>query len=810
MPDTMRTTGQNNGQTNPLTQRETEWETDQHAERPTDFLATPNPASQNPASQNASTQNPASRNGSAQNGSALNPEAATADDYRGTDFALAAMASAVFIGSQLLAHASVGVLRIWDLLVTGVGTALMAWLYREQLRGQPMIRKLFVQPKAQRLLATPEVLILPMSLALLSVVPTIERQGHSAIGLSLRLAIGIAVVASVKGHVASWLAMAAIITMVFHPWDHPLVITAIFSGLALLVLGLANLARKPNHRTVTGRSSLQPRPTFAPNTTQRHGLSAQSMQRRRRQHVGVFLLIALAIGGAALLEPTARKLAWRSGESEFGQREAASSLVSRGGTFTALSRSSSLELAYRPTRSNDVVLRVYTYARSPVFLRTQTFDTWTGRTWTESSPPQREEAVRIGLWDARPFGADRVNEQFELNTYNPEAAARGLVRTVVQAQTKLNGVVPVPTEALGAIWMLDGADQTNQFLSSTMFWRTDGTASSVKEKGASPIYTVLHDTRAGGPIDEALSVGKTHPEWLSLGKVSPAVQQLAKDIVGPAATSAEKVERIRAWMTKNVSYNLTAKDPGRGADPIDYLLFTSKEGSCTHFATATAALLRSVGVPARISTGFVAQEQPRISQYVVRGRDAHAWAEVPLVSGDWLQVDTTIMAKEVFPPESSNRGRYALAVLALAAFAGLLLGAKLIKRSRRQRGLPKTSVLVTQMTRLAHRLGMPVPPDCSTLRLANALDARLSIDPRSPLDSGANESARARRFGAAWVPGTLGAFGQRLEAASFGSQPIDLSDGPRIVKAASRRARSQRWDRRWVRLGNLCRRITRR
>jgi transglutaminase-like putative cysteine protease len=786
------------------TNLQTNLQTVQQDKLPTDALASPNPPSPNPSSVEASR--------SVVNSSASNTNALSADDYRGTDFALAAMASAVFIGSQLLAHASVGVLGIWDLLITTVGTALVAWLYREQLRGQPMIQKVFLQPRAQRLLATPEVLILPMSLALLSVVPTIERQGHGAIGLTLRLAIGIVVVASVKGHVASWLAMAAVITMVFHPWDHPLVITAIFSGLALLVLGLANLARKPNHRTVAGRSSFQPHSTFAPNTTQRHGLSAKSMQRRRRQHVGVFLLIALAIGGAALLEPTARKLAWRSGESEFGQREAASSLVSQGGTFTALSRSSSLELAYRPTRSNDVVLRVYTYARSPVFLRTQTFDTWTGRTWTESSPPQREEAVRIGLWDARPFGADRVNEQFELNSYNPEAAARGLVRTVVQAQTKLNGVVPVPTEALGAIWMLDGADQTNQFLSSTMFWRTDGTASSVKEKGASPIYTVLHDTRAGGPIDEALSVSKTHPEWLSLGKVSPAVKQLAAEIVGTATTSVEKVERIRAWMTKNVSYNLTAKDPGRGADPIDYLLFTSREGSCTHFATATAALLRSVGVPARISTGFVAQEQPRISQYVVRGRDAHAWAEVPLVSGDWLQVDTTIMAKEVFPPEPSNRGRYALvAVVAAVAASVLVLGAKAIKRSRRNGGVPKTSVFVTQMTQLAHRLGMPVPRDCSTVSLANALDARLSIDPRPVLSgSRTNESATAHRFRAAWIPGTLGAFGQRLEAVSFGAQNIDLSDGRQIVKAATRRARSQRWGRRWVRLENVFRRITHR
>jgi transglutaminase-like putative cysteine protease len=699
------------------------------------------------------------------------------DEHQTIAFALAAVAGAVFVGSQLLAHESVKALGIGDHLVAITGSMLMAWLYREQLRGQPMIRSLFVKPHAQRLLATPEVLILPLSLALLSIVPTIERQGHGLIGLALRLAIGLVVVASVNGYVASWLAMASLVTMVFHPWDHPIVVTAIFSGLALVVLGLANLNRRST--AFTGNVGAHTLSSGASTVA----LKSRSLQRRRKQHIAAITVIAAALGGAALLEPTARKLAWRSGESEFGQRDSSTSLASKGGTFTALSRSSSLELAYRPTRSNDVVLRVFTYARAPIFLRTQTFDTWTGRTWTESSPPQREDSIRIGLWDARPFGAERVQQQFELNAYNPEAAAHGLARTVVQAQTKLNGVVPVPTEALGAIWLLDGADQTNEFLSSTMFWRTDGTASSVREKGASPIYTVLHDTRAGGPIAQAAAIRKTHPEWLSLDKVSPAVRQLATEIVGKASTSAEKVERIRAWMTKNVAYNLTAKDPGRGADPVNYLLFTSKEGSCTHFATATAALLRSVGVPTRISTGFVAQEQPRISQYIVRGRDAHAWAEVPLERGDWLQVDTTIMAKEVFPPEPSERTPYVVLGFGIATTVLILLGVKYARSMQRKRVGPKSTVFVAQLMQLARRLHLQVPAELSTVRLAQALDGKLA--------AGVGSSTRG-----VWLPGALGEFGQRLEAASFGAERIDLSDGPELLRAASRRARSQRWEQR--------------
>jgi transglutaminase-like putative cysteine protease/Tfp pilus assembly protein PilV len=785
-------------------------------------------------------------------------------DTQATAYALAAMASAVFLGSQLLAHASVGAISRWDVIVSIFGTALLAWLYRQQLQGQPMIARVFTNTKAKRLLASPEVLVLPLSLALLSFVPTLERDGHGAVGLALRFAIGLFVIASVSEHGASWLAMAALVTMVFHPWDHPISVAAIFVGLALLVLGLANLARRntQSEQHSPQQTRQQTEALRAHNTI---ASGSPSMRRRRQQHWAVASLIALAIGGGLLLEPSARKLTSRQANaSDFGQSSSASTSISRNGTFTALSRSSSLELAYRPTRSTDVVLRVYTYAQAPVFLRTQTFDTWTGKTWVESSEPKREEAIRIGLWEARPIGVERVKQQFDLNSYNPEAAANGLVRTVVQAQTKLNGVVPVPTEALGAIWLLDGADQTNEFLSSTMFWRTDGTASTEREKGASPIYTVLHDMRSSGIINDGTANARAAaangmanetanptapedpdssrsvpspdtkrsvpnpdaersvpnpdalqrvklppPEWSSTTNISPAVQQLAKEIVGPATTSSEKVQRIRTWMTQNVAYNLTAKDPGKGADPIDYLLFTSKEGSCTHFATATAALLRSVGVPTRISTGFVAQEQPRVSQFVVRGKDAHAWAEVPLIDGDWLQVDTTIGAREVVRSSASNRAR-TLAVLALFIAGAVLLvaGARMLKRILRRRQASTASVYGAELVRLARRLALRVPPDCSTAKLARLLDNHLTNhltnEPANqPTGQPANESSAAGR---SWIPGSLGAFGQQLEAASFGSVPIDLSGGPKILQAAFRRARSQRWEQRRLRLTYLVRR----
>src|SRR5919201_3876866 len=50
----------------------------------------------------------------------------------------------------------------------------------------------------------------------------------------------------------------------------------------------------------------------------------------------------------------------------------------------------------------------------------------------------------------------------------------------------------------------------------------------------------------------------------------------------------------------------TAPPPPAGQDPVDYFLFGSRRGFCTHFATAMVVLARLAGIPARLVTGFAA------------------------------------------------------------------------------------------------------------------------------------------------------------------------------------------------------------
>ncbi|BCL74962.1 hypothetical protein JHS3_06980 [Jeongeupia sp. HS-3] len=79
-----------------------------------------------------------------------------------------------------------------------------------------------------------------------------------------------------------------------------------------------------------------------------------------------------------------------------------------------------------------------------------------------------------------------------------------------------------------------------------------------------------------------------------------------------------------------------------GSDPVDDLLFTTREGFCEHYAGAFVFLMRAAGVPARVVGGYLGGERnPSGDYWLIRQADAHAWAEVWLAGKGWQRVDPT-------------------------------------------------------------------------------------------------------------------------------------------------------------------------
>ncbi len=106
---------------------------------------------------------------------------------------------------------------------------------------------------------------------------------------------------------------------------------------------------------------------------------------------------------------------------------------------------------------------------------------------------------------------------------------------------------------------------------------------------------------------------------------------------GPAALVEAALHRLR---TGGYTYTL---EPGvYGTHTADEFWFERKEGFCEHIASSFVLLMRAMGIPARVVTGYQGGEINAVDGYwTVRQSDAHAWTEVWIAGRGWLRVDPT-------------------------------------------------------------------------------------------------------------------------------------------------------------------------
>ena len=104
-------------------------------------------------------------------------------------------------------------------------------------------------------------------------------------------------------------------------------------------------------------------------------------------------------------------------------------------------------------------------------------------------------------------------------------------------------------------------------------------------------------------------------------------------------------------MDEQLTYSSAERHAGV-PEPTGDFLFGNRIGYCVHFAHAAVYMWRSLGIPARVGTGYhVPEDQRRGSTIVIRGGDAHAWPELYLEGIGWVILD--IAAKKNIDPPGS-------------------------------------------------------------------------------------------------------------------------------------------------------------
>jgi protein-glutamine gamma-glutamyltransferase len=129
------------------------------------------------------------------------------------------------------------------------------------------------------------------------------------------------------------------------------------------------------------------------------------------------------------------------------------------------------------------------------------------------------------------------------------------------------------------------------------------------------------------------------PSFASFARHLPMYRE-ARRVAGRAATPYAAVIALESWLRQTGGFTYDESPPrGKGAPLVSFVTRT-KAGYCQHFAGAMAAMLRMLGVPARVAVGFTSGTLDD-GTWVVTDHDAHAWVEVWFAGIGWVPFDPT-------------------------------------------------------------------------------------------------------------------------------------------------------------------------
>ena len=124
----------------------------------------------------------------------------------------------------------------------------------------------------------------------------------------------------------------------------------------------------------------------------------------------------------------------------------------------------------------------------------------------------------------------------------------------------------------------------------------------------------------------------------------PEVAELAKQVAGNSRTPYEAARRIEQYLRRNYNYTLEPPPAPPRRDAVAAFLFDQKAGYFDQFSSSMAVMLRTLGIPTRVATGFVLDPNDVdnvTKQYTVTEQRAWAWPEVYFPNLGWVEFNPT-------------------------------------------------------------------------------------------------------------------------------------------------------------------------
>jgi len=153
--------------------------------------------------------------------------------------------------------------------------------------------------------------------------------------------------------------------------------------------------------------------------------------------------------------------------------------------------------------------------------------------------------------------------------------------------------------------------------------------------------------------------------WTVPERIQPVLRQTVAEIerLYSPETDYDRIVAAMNYLTDpdRFRYTLELADYGTD-DPVVAFLTKTRRGSCEHFSSALALILRMWDIPTRLVIGFKEGEYDSITRsYVFRDKDAHAWVEAYFDHLGWVEFDpapTGTVAAELGVAELGPVGRF--------------------------------------------------------------------------------------------------------------------------------------------------------
>lgn len=157
-------------------------------------------------------------------------------------------------------------------------------------------------------------------------------------------------------------------------------------------------------------------------------------------------------------------------------------------------------------------------------------------------------------------------------------------------------------------------------------------------------------------LDESLTENDTRKYTRLPENINPQTALWARKIKKRFTLKTDMIEAVLNQIREQ-PFRYTLKPPLLGRNSVDEFFFNTRSGFCEHYASSFTYLMRQLGLPARVVTGYQGGEYNEQGNYmIVRQSDAHAWTEVWLEKYGWVRFDPTFAVA----PERVERGIDAL------------------------------------------------------------------------------------------------------------------------------------------------------